>query len=119
MKALKELFYHTGWQQYGTGANSWVQGYFTGPILGPDGSDYYAIHSWDAAYINRSLETNGVSLNGYASASLEYYVYHSGTWGEIIYMEISTDGGGSGGTWSNLLPIVQIIVAGVHYKQLI
>ena len=101
-EGFQGTFLPTGWQQYGTGPNSWVQGYFTGPIAGPDGSTYYAIHGWDANYINRSLETASVNLTGYASASLEYYIYHNGTWGDIIYTEISTDGGGSGGTWITL-----------------
>ncbi|RLD74865.1 MAG: hypothetical protein DRJ15_17815, partial [Bacteroidetes bacterium] len=101
-EGFEGTFLPTGWQQYGTGANSWVQGYFTGPIAGPDGSSLYAIHGWDANYIERSLETNGVNLNGYATASLEYYIFHDGTWGDIIYTEISTDGGGAGGTWTTL-----------------
>ncbi|RLD85853.1 MAG: hypothetical protein DRJ02_09630, partial [Bacteroidetes bacterium] len=101
-EGFEGTFLPAGWQQYGNGANSWVQGYFTGPIAGPDGSSLYAIHEWDANYIERSLETNGVNLNGYATASLEYYIYHNGTWGEIIYAEISTDGGGASGTWTTL-----------------
>jgi len=92
-----------GWTQYGTGPNNWTVGFFTGPIAGPDGSTNYAIHAWNASYINRALETSGTDLTGYALASLEYYVYHSGTWGDIIYTEISTDGGGVGGTWNTLM----------------
>jgi len=96
----------TGWNEYGPGLNSWTVGFFndasSNPILGPDGSTNYVYHMWNATTINKSLETVSFDLTSYASASLTYYVYHSGTWGDIIYTEVSTDGGGSGGTWDEL-----------------
>jgi len=106
-EGFEGTFPATGWSQYDcTGdasTKAWSKGAFTGPILGTDGSSNYAIIFYDTSnIINRALQTTSVNLTGYASASLEYYVYKSGAYDEITYVEISTNGGGVSGTWTQL-----------------
>ena len=101
-EGFEGTFLPTGWQQYDcTGdasSNNWIQGatyYYEGTKS--------AWINYDASYeINHALETPQINLTGYTNSLLNFYVNYSGQWGDHVYVEISTNGGGVGGTWTQL-----------------
>ncbi len=83
------------------GSNDWFR---VDPGTAPPEGTGCAWINWDVSdVIHKALQNvNPIDLTGYASANLEYFVYNNLNYNEVEYVEISTDGGGGGGTWTEL-----------------
>ncbi len=71
------------------------------PDFSPQGGNC-AWFNWIAEDVNNAMETPDINLTGFSGCELTFYLWMNGAFGDEVYVEISTDGGGAGGTWIEL-----------------
>ncbi|MCK4500104.1 hypothetical protein KAU11_06365, partial [Candidatus Babeliales bacterium] len=96
-----------GWTEYlnagSVSANTWfgpVSISASGLPAANLGDDNCMGVNWDTPRVHCSMDTETFDFSAFQNVAVTFDHFMTGTWGEMLFLEYSLDGGGVGGTWN-------------------